>query len=175
MELTKEISENKSIVSEETNRTIDEFEKLIVDNFVPVECPITHHFAPEIYIREMFASAGSLLTSKVHKTEHLFIVSKGVLKVWDEENKEHIISAPYIGKTKSGTRRAAEVMQDVIWSTVHSIPFITGEEELLSLEEQEKIVDEIEKIVIEPHVNLLLNQEKEMKTLNEKEGVECRG
>lgn len=175
MELKNEISDNNKQVSKETNRSIDEFEKIITDNFSAIECPIIHHFAPGIYIREMHAPAGSILTSKIHKTEHLFILSKGKLKTWDENRGEITLSAPYIGKTESGTRRAAEVLEDIIWSTVHSIEFITGKESELNKNDQEKIIDEIEKIVIEPHINLLLGKEKEMKKLQEKEEILCHG
>lgn len=154
---------------------IDKFEELIVSNFESIECPITHHFTAGIYAREMFAPAGSFLTSKIHKQEHLFCLSKGKLKVWDEVGGEIILSAPYFGITEAGTRRAAEVVEDVIWTTFHAISFITGEERFLSECEQEKIVDDIEKIVIIPHENLLLLQDKSTNSLKEKEEIICHG
>ncbi len=163
MENSKEISKNGSIVSSGTIDRIDEFEKYVVDNLPPYQPKINHYFAPGIYIREMIAIKGANISSKVHKTEHFFEVSLGRIKTWDEFGGEIEIVAPYRGLTKAGTHRAAEVLQDCMWATVHAIPFITGEERNWSEEEIQKLVDKIEEIVIEPRKNLLLKEPDEFK------------
>lgn len=49
-----------------------------------VEMPVVHRFTPGLYVREIFMAAGTLLTSKIHKTEHPYVVSKGRVSVLTE-------------------------------------------------------------------------------------------
>ena len=46
-----------------------------------VEIEPVHYFAHGLYAREITIKAGTLLTGKVHRTEHLNIVSKGRIAV----------------------------------------------------------------------------------------------
>jgi len=95
---------------------IDELEAAMLENFDAVECPINDHFAEGIYGREMLAPKGTLITSKIHKTEHLFILLKGKIAIHLQNGEEVILEAPYIGVTKAGTRRVGYVMEDVSWA-----------------------------------------------------------
>jgi len=128
---------------------IDQLESVMINNFPVIDCPIRHFFTDGLYAREMSAPADSLITSKIHKTEHLFILSKGSLCVWDENGNEVILEAPYIGITKAGTRRVAYIIEDVVWTTFHANP-----------ENENEI--EIEERIIEKHDNELLHQFKKM-------------
>ena len=139
-----------------TDQKMDVFEKVLLDNYPVYEPKINHYFAPGIYIREMIAVKGKTLTSKIHKTEHFFEVTAGKIKTWDEFDGEIEIVAPYRGITKAGTRRAAEVLEDVTWSTIHAIDFITGNETNWSDEDKERLAGIIEEIVIEKHENPLI-------------------
>ena len=62
---------------------ITDLEKAI--QAVPVEQQVTfenlHLFCPGIYARSIFMPAGTVLTSKIHKTQHFFVVSKGACTV----------------------------------------------------------------------------------------------
>lgn len=58
-------------------------------------------------------------TSKIHKTEHQFIVSKGKAEVWVPGDGWQLIVAPYHGITKAGTRRALKIIEETIWTTFH--------------------------------------------------------
>lgn len=80
---------------------------------------IIHHFAPGIYAREMRAPKGCAITGKVHKTRHLNIVSAGRLTVFNELGDLREISAPFAFVSEPGTRRAAIIHEDVVWTTVH--------------------------------------------------------
>ncbi len=102
------------------NERIDELESVMLSNFAGIDCPITNYFTKDMYAREMFAPAESLLTSMIHKTEHFFILLKGKISVWDDEGEEKIIEAPFIGITKEGTRRVAYTHTDIIWATFHT-------------------------------------------------------
>lgn len=140
---------------------IDEAEAILVQ-LPKVECPLKHSFTPGLYIREIFMPAGTLLTSKIHKTEHPFIVSKGKLNVFLNGEMQYI-EAPYRGVTKPGTRRVIYILEDCIWTTFHPLPYITGEENNLSDEDIKRITDSIEAQIIEFHDNPLLDEETKIK------------
>ena len=124
---------------------IDAIEKIIADNNKPIELPLVHRFTDGIYVREIFMPKGTLLTSKIHKTRHQFMVLKGEVSVLDEQGNEVRITAPHIGITEIGTRRVLFIHEDCIWATVHANP--NNENEV-----------EIEARIIEPHDNELLSE-----------------
>lgn len=92
---------------------------------------------------------GTLLTSKIHKTEHPFIVSKGKVSVWLDEGEEVLIEAPYCGITLPNTRRVLYIHEDCIWTTIHATDKTTPEE--------------VEEEIIQKHDNELLTQEEKEK------------
>jgi len=83
------------------------------------EFPVVHRFTPGLYVREIFMPAGSVIVSKIHKTEHPYVVSKGLLYVYIEGSGWEKIQAPHTGITKPGTRRLLVIQEDTIWSTFH--------------------------------------------------------
>lgn len=91
------------------------------------ECPLEHTFTPGLYTRQIFMPARSVIVSKIHKTEHPFIISKGRVSVWTDEGVQEL-SAPHQGITKPGTRRLLVVHEDTIWTTFHAGPENTPEE-----------------------------------------------
>ena len=125
------------------NEIIDHAECIIATG-EPVEMPLTHRFADGMYIREIFMPAGTILTSKIHKTNHPFVVSKGKCIVYDG-NKLETINAPYTGITEPNTRRLLYIEEDTIWTTFH----ITDKTD----------VDEIEKEIIMERDNKMLDKE----------------
>lgn len=84
-----------------------------------VECPLVHRFTPGLYSREIFMPAGSLIISKLHKTEHPYVISKGRVSVWTEESGVVQLQAPFCGITKPGTRRILFIHDDCVWTTFH--------------------------------------------------------
>ncbi len=95
----------------------------------PVELKTVHHFAPGVYARELHIPAGVVLTGKIHKTEHLNIISAGRLEVYsDGEVKE--ICAPCTFVSKPGTKRAGFAFEDTVWTCIH----VTEETDLVKIE-----------------------------------------
>lgn len=86
-----------------------------------IEFPITHHFAPGVYMREMFIPKGATLTGKIHKTEHLNILSQGELSVWTEGGMKRLKASTVI-KSQPGIKRAGHAHEDSVWITVHHNP-----------------------------------------------------
>lgn len=118
-----------------------------------IEGPLVHRFTDGMYIREIFMPAGSLWTSKIHKTEHPYVVSYGKVAVSVNADEWYEITAPYTGITKPGTRRILYILEDCIWTTFHRIDGMKSEFNDLSEQEIEEIVKGIEDKILEPHIN----------------------
>ena len=163
------------MIIRENDDRLDELEVAMLENCEPVHCLTTHMFTDGMYIREIFMPAGSLITSKVHKTEHPYIVSYGKVAVsidgddWDE------ITAPYTGITKSGTRRILYILEDCIWTTFHRVDDMKSEYNDLNDDEKENIVKGIEEKILEPHINYLTGTDiktEYLKALEETKKIE---
>lgn len=139
---------------------IDQLEATMVANFAPVECPLTHRFTKGMYIREIFMPAGALVTSKIHKTEHPFTISKGKVKVCIDAGEWVEYTAPYTGITNPGTRRVLFIIEDCIWTTYHARKEITGRENDFTEISKNLIAERIEKKIIKKHDNILLKKEQ---------------
>lgn len=83
-----------------------------------VELEVHHNFIPGVYAREMFIPAGTVLTGKIHKAEHLCIMSAGEMEIADENGVQRIC-APAIFASKPGVKRLAVAMTDTVFITVH--------------------------------------------------------
>jgi hypothetical protein len=80
--------------------------------------PLKHHFAPGVYIREIFIPKGTVLTGRIHLHEHFCILVSG-----------HVICADEIGTvelqgfnlftSRPRTKRAITVLEDCVFLTVH--------------------------------------------------------
>jgi len=95
-----------------------------------IDIPVKHVFSPGIYAREIVAPKGSTITGKIHKYECLNVVSKGKIEVVTEEGRK-IIEAPAIFTSAPGTRRAAYIHEETVWTTFHA----TNETDITKLEE----------------------------------------
>ena len=106
------------------------------------EFETTHHFAPGIYGRTIHIPKGSLLTGKMHATDHLSIVSQGDISVLTESGIQRI-KAPAIVPAKAGMKRVGFAHEDTVWTTIHG----THETDLARLEAElivpERIVMEV--------------------------------
>ena len=90
-----------------------------------VELPVIHRFTPSLYAREIFMPAGTLLTSRIHQTEHPYVVISGVAKVYIPGVGIERLEAGHVGITQPGTRRLLLIEEDCRWITFH--PLVEGE------------------------------------------------
>ena len=163
------------MIVRENDDKLDELEVAMLENLEPVHCLTTHRFTDGMYIREIFMPAGSLITSKIHKTEHPYIVSYGKTAVSIDGDDWHEITAPYTGITVPGTRRILYIIEDCIWTTFHRIDGMKSEFNNMTDEEKEDIVKKIEENILEPHVNYLTGtdiKEEYTKALEENKNKE---
>lgn len=93
------------------------------------DCPITHRFAPGIYIREVRMPAGSYVIGHHHTTDHLNIMLSGHLTILNEDGTKTDLKAPQTFIAPSG-RKIAYIHEDVIWQNV----FATDERDVETLE-----------------------------------------
>lgn len=88
----------------------------------PAVVPIINIFTPGIYGRQVLITAGVAIVTKIHKVEHPFIISAGVVEVEDEKGNREVLKAPHVGVTMPGTRRKLIAHEDTIWTTFHPNP-----------------------------------------------------
>lgn len=105
-------------VGSEEWQQINRFERAAAE-LPQVQMPLNHIFTPGAYCRSIFMPAGTLLTSRIHLTEHPFVISKGVVSVWSNDHGWQTLMASHIGVTKAGTRRVLYIHEDTIWTTFH--------------------------------------------------------
>jgi hypothetical protein len=105
-------------IGKSRDEVIDVVENIIA-NQPQVECPVTHRFTTNMYIREVFVPANTILTSEIHRHEHPHVLSMGKITMWDGEGGQITVSAPYCGITKANARRVVLVHEDCIFTTFH--------------------------------------------------------
>lgn len=132
------------------NAIVDQLQ-LVMEQLPQADIKATHVFLPGIYIREIIIPAGTGAVSQVHATAHP-VFACGVCDVYNSLTDEVVnIYGYWKGITEPGTRRVFKAIQDTILTTVHAIPFLTGEENAYSDIEKEALALEIQKFIIEPH------------------------
>lgn len=120
-------AESSKALQAENNQLLDSFELDMLENFPVVDMPVIHKFTPGLYIREIFMPAGTMLTSKIHKTEHPYVVLEGSAVVYIPGQDVEYLDAGHNGITKANTRRALYIEEDCRWVTFH--PLSEKEEE----------------------------------------------
>lgn len=78
-----------------------------------------NHWAPGLYAREMRVKAGAVITSKVHKFAGLSILSKGRMLLYKGDGTTEEVSAGFHIVAPAGTKRAALVLEDAVWTCMH--------------------------------------------------------
>lgn len=121
----------RNAVNQLEQKMIEEFGEAVKD--VDAVAPINHHHCLGNYAREIFIKAGTCMIGKIHRHEHINVLSQGKCLVVTEEGRE-VIEAPKTWISKAGIKRAVYAYSDVIWTTVHA----TDKDD----------VDEIEKDII---------------------------
>lgn len=146
----------QEVIKRANDDILDGIEKHLLDNYEAKDCPLEHLFLKGVYIRSIFMESGRTVVSRIHNTTHPYFVNMGEVSVSIDGGGWLNIKAPYLGVTKAGTRRILKVETDCVWSTIHLLDFITGEENDWSDEEKEKLLVKIDSVIIEQHVNELL-------------------
>ena len=135
--------------------SVDELEVEMLKNLESVECPLVHRFTDGLYVREVSVPKNSLITSKIHKTQHQYFLLKGKLTIWSNESNPITIEAPYIGVTEANTRRVAYVWEDCIWATCHANPNNESEEDI-----EDRIIEKRDNPLLDEELKFILKNLK---------------
>jgi len=84
-----------------------------------LDCPVTHHFAPGSYAREMTIPAGVVIVGKIHRHAHVNVISKGRVRVVTEAGLK-TLAAPCTFISEPGTKRVVLAETETVWTTVHA-------------------------------------------------------
>jgi hypothetical protein len=137
--------------------------------FYTPDCPVEHHFAPGVYLRQITMPAGSVIVGHMHKTEHINnIVSGSALVALN--GIPSLIQGPCAFNSLAYTRKVLLVLEDMVWQTVHPID---GDGSCLTPENQLMLVSDIEEDIIEKDLHWVALQndqiQKDFATLKVKE------
>jgi len=115
--------------------------KVASGELAPDDSPLKHYFSPIdeqygccTYAREILLRKGSLVIGKIHKHQHLNIISKGKVTVFTEFGKKEL-EGPCTFVSEIGLKRAVYAHEDTIWTTIHLTAY-TGEENLDKIEDE---------------------------------------
>ena len=117
-----------------------------------VDCPVTHHFGPSLYIREIFIPADTFALGRVHKAETMNILLKGKMAMlFNGEVK--LIEGPATFVTGHG-RKLVLVIEDCTFQNVYA----TDETDLdvieeMFIEKSNELIDHSEMNKLIEHVN----------------------
>ncbi len=129
------------------------------------DCVVKHYFSPKdekygccTYAREMFIPKGTLIIGKIHRHQHLNIISKGKVVVYTEFGEKHL-EGPVTFVSEIGLKRSVFAVEDTLWTTIHLTEFV-GEENLGKIEE-EVIAPDYQEMGLIASVNELAKIENE--------------
>ena len=117
--------------------TVRDVQQQLSESPDQIDVPVQHHFAPGVYMRQMDAAAGTLVVSKMHRTEHMNILLKGSLTVATEDGIQ-LMTAPCVLKSMPGTKRIGYFHEDRTWITIHP----TSDTDLEKIEQQVIVPDD---------------------------------
>ncbi|MFN4367163.1 MAG: hypothetical protein ACK4GA_06090 [Acinetobacter sp.] len=117
--------------------TVRDVQQQLSESPDQINVPVQHHFAPGVYMRQMDAAAGTLVVSKMHRTEHMNILLKGSLTVATEDGIQ-LMTAPCVLKSMPGTKRIGYFHEDSSWITIHP----TSDTDLEKIEQQVIVPDD---------------------------------
>jgi hypothetical protein len=121
---------------EDFGKKIDLLQMVMLSQCDLVDDDVINRFADGMYVRECRVPAGTVWVSKIHKTQHPFVILKGDVSVFTPRDGVVRFKAGHVGITEPGTRRVLVVHEDLAWATFHTCK--NGE-----------TVDEIEERIIE--------------------------
>ena len=117
-----------------SGEAIDKFEELLssMPNQVAIADMDVRHYMTDtgLYAREMLIPAGTLITGRVKKHEHISVIAAGAVTEITEAGRQNV-KAPYIMVSQPNTKRIVLAHTDTVWVTIHA----TKETELDKIEE----------------------------------------
>jgi len=92
-----------------------------------------HHFGKGVYVREFRQPAHSIVVGKIHRYDHVFMITAGEVTVISPDGHERI-RAPYVRESHGMIERVVIAHTDVTFLTAHKNPWDYGLADLAVLE-----------------------------------------
>lgn len=83
------------------------------------DCPVTHHFGPGIYIRELRMKAGTFAIGHHQKHQHMNVIIRGRVLMLQNDGTAVEVSAPMTFVGEPG-RKMGYVLEDVVWQNIYA-------------------------------------------------------
>jgi hypothetical protein len=99
-------------------------------NQVNLDDDTHHHFAPGVYLRELFIPEGVVITGAIHRTKHLTIVANGTVRITTDDGVKEL-TGPAVFVSEIGAKKAIYAITD---ATVMN-PLPTMETDIMKIEE----------------------------------------
>jgi hypothetical protein len=96
-----------------------------------IEIPVRHYFATGLYAREITIPRGTVAVGKIHKTQHINVLSKGEVSLVTATGTMRV-QAPYTWVVEPGKKAAAWAHEETVWTSFCVNP--TDERDLEKLE-----------------------------------------
>ena len=93
--------------------------------------PLNHYHCKGTYAREIFIAKGTVMIGKIHRHEHINVISQGSCWVTTEAGTE-LLTAPLTFISLPHIKRAVYAVEDTVWTTVHP----TDKTDLKELEDE---------------------------------------
>ena len=126
-----------------TDEKIDRLELWMCGNGLLVDLETYHVFTPGLVSRTIFMPKGTFLTSRIHRHDHQYAIVSGACSVFIDGVGVEYLEAPYVGTTKSGSRRVLYIHEDTVWVTFHPSQTLTVEDFEAEAFEDRKILGDL--------------------------------
>lgn len=136
---------------------VDKVEKYLSTLPVKVMGDLYEEGTPGLYTRQLTIPAETLITSAVHKTCHPFVITRGLVTVYNTfDDSQVLYKSGDRGITFPGARRVLYVHEETVWITFHSTDRIGYDFMGLDKSEQQVIFDTIMGEILQRHYNPLI-------------------
>ena len=109
--MSQAVQEQTPTMREKVDRLEAEMKKL-----PPVEIPVRHYFANGLYAREITIPAGVVAVGKIHRTQHINVLSSGAVTMVTSTGSQYV-TAPYTWVVEPGKKAAAYAHKETVWTT----------------------------------------------------------
>jgi hypothetical protein len=116
-------------------------------NQINLDSHTHHHFAPGVYLRELFIPEGVVITGAIHRTKHITIVASGTVRITTDDGVREL-TGPAVFVSEIGAKKAIYAITDA--TVMNPLPTKLTD------------IDEIEDAFIAPSFEALEHIEQEI-------------
>lgn len=95
---------------------VDELEAAMRQHPNQIDIPVRHYFAHGLYAREITIPADVMAVGKIHKTQHINVLSKGTVTMLTADGPLKV-SAPFTWVVEPGKKAAAYAHCETVWTS----------------------------------------------------------